>query len=787
MTSFIRSIRQLLILLGLPGYYFLLYSLILATSLKKSIFSRKKLTFGKRKRGRPKKIAVTIKRKIKKIIRLSKKINRSIKKFLVGLKKIRIRKRKRGRPKKKIPLFKILITKFLRILKKKKLAFILIIIGLILILFGLINEILSGLPSPDHLIQRQPSLTTKIYDRNGVLLYKIYRNQNRTLVPLEKIPSYFIEATLAIEDKEFYFHNGLSWRGILRALKHNLLHPDEPPIGGSTITQQLVKNALLGPEKTWRRKIREAILALLVEVKFSKNEILQMYFNEVPYGGTAYGAEEAAQKYFGKHVWQLNLAESALLAGLTRAPTKYSPFGAYPELAKKRQIQVLQEMVKAGYLSPSQAAQAIAQPLRFASQGESIKAPHFVFYIKDLLVEKYGQSTVEQGGLTVFTSLDWPIQKQVEAIVQEELAQIEALKINNAAALVIKPPTGEIIAMVGSKDYFDFKNDGNVNVVLRPRQPGSAIKPVNYAVALSLGYTAATIIPDTPITYRIPGQPAYSPKNYDNQFHGPVPLRVALASSLNVPAVKVLSSYGVERMIEMGRKLGITTWTDPSRFGLSLTLGGGEVKMIDLAQVYSVLANLGKKVPLNPILKIKNAQGKIIYQNLCLTLGSCPRSQVLDPGIAFILTDILADNQARALGFGLNSLLKIPKHKVAVKTGTSNNLRDNWAIGYTPSWLAATWVGNNDNSPMSYVASGITGATPIWHRIMRLLLKNQPQEDWPQPNNVVKAKICLRANKPDCPQCTVMKEEFFLQGTVPRSKCSFPPKNQPQPTTNTTH
>ncbi len=757
-------VREILIFLGKPGYQLIIFSLTIFGKLIKFLKNLlnsvrsylltdlwPKIKLGKKRGpGRPRNFRKQIKLKIQKIFK-------------------KLKKRKRGRPRKKEKI----------ILRNKKLALILIIIGIILILAGIIISLFRDLPSPDHLIQRRPSLTTKIYDRSGILLYKIYRDQNRTLVPLENISQHLIAATIAIEDKEFYSHSGLSWRGILRALKHNFLNPDKPQMGGSTLTQQLVKNALLNSEKTWKRKIREAILALLVEMKFSKNEILQMYFNEVPYGGTAYGSEEAAQKYFGKHVWEINPAEAALLAGLTRAPTKYSPFGAYPEFAKKRQEQVIREMVKTNYINPSEAAEIITTPLRFIPKRDSIKAPHFVFYIKDLLVDYYGQQAVEQGGLEVTTSLDWTVQQLVEKTVRDELNKLTHLNIKNGAALIINPKTGGVLAMAGSRDYFNFENDGNVNVVLRPRQPGSAIKVINYAVALGMGYTTATIIPDTPITYRIPGQPPYSPRNYDNQFHGNLPLRTALASSFNVPAVKVLSSYGVDRMIKMGQTLGITTWDDPSRFGLSLTLGGGEVKMIDLAQVYSILANLGKKVDINPILEIKNHRGKTIFQNPCLTNNSCPNQQVIDPGIAFTLTDILTDNQARALAFGNNSFLQIPNYKVAVKTGTTNNLRDNWCIGYTPSLLTAVWVGNNDNSPMSHVASGVTGATPIWHQIMKQLLNSYPQEDWLVPDNVVKTAICQTTGTLPCFNCPKIIEEYFIAGTQPTKHCQLMPTPAP--------
>ncbi len=674
--------------------------------------------------------------------------------------------------------FFILGESVITFLSHKKTVPILLIIG-ILVGLGLIGvNLFHDLPSPDHLINRPSPLTTKIYDRDGELLYKIFRNENRTLVPLDQLPDHLIEATLAIEDKEFYNHNGLSIKGIIRAVRHNLSQPQGTPMGGSTITQQLVKNALLTPKKTWRRKIREALLALLVETRFSKDEILQMYFNEVPYGGTAYGIEEAAQKYFQKPATDLSLSESALLAGLTRAPSEYSPFGAYPEKAKQRQKQVIQEMLKAGYLSPKKAEQAINEKLRLVPQGNGIKAPHFVFYIKNILAEKYGQAVVEQGGLEVTTSLDWSVQQQAKQILDKELNKLTRLKVSNGAVLIINPKNGEILAMVGSKDYWDFNNDGNVNVTMRPRQPGSAIKPINYAVALQMGYTPATILSDTPITYRLPGQEPYSPKNYDNQFHGRLPLRMAFASSLNVPAVKVLSSYGVNKMAKMGQDLGITTWGDPNRFGLSLTLGAVEVKMLDLAQAYSTFANYGEKVDINPILKIKDQQGEILYTNPCLKKGECPNEKVIDPEVAFLINDILSDNQARSLAFGYNSLLKIPDHQVAVKTGTSNNLRDNWCIGYTSEVLIGTWVGNNDNSPMSQIASGVTGATPVWHNLMAKLLENKQQHTWTKPDNIIEQQICQTTGTLPCENCPRIISEYFIKGSQPDKACYFQTANK---------
>lgn len=692
--------------------------------------------------------------------------------FLVSkFKKLRL-------PKIKIALPEIALPK-IRI-SKKLLASLLFVVCCLLLAVAFYQAILKDLPNPDKLITREQIVSTKIYDRHGQLLYKIYRQQNRTLVKLEEIPLYLRQATISIEDREFYSHQGLSPRGIVRAVYRNLFLGRLS--GGSTITQQLVKNALLTPERTWRRKIKEVVLALWVETQFTKDEILQMYFNEVGYGGAAYGIEEASQLYFGKSVKNVNLAEAALLAGLPVSPTRYSPFGAHPELAKWRQEQVLRTMVENKYLTPQQAQEALTQELVFAPQKTDIRAPHFVMYVKDLLVEKYGQKMVEEGGLEVKTSLDLKIQDFTQAVVTQEIDQLKKLRISNGAALVTNPQTGEILAMIGSRDYFDKENDGNYNVTTARRQPGSSIKPVNYSVALTMGFTPATIIPDTPITFRIPGQPPYSPVNYDNRFHGNVPLRIALASSYNVPAVKVLSAIGVSRMIEQGEKMGITTWNEPTRFGLSLTLGGGEVKIVDMAVVYGTLANMGMKVDLSPILEVKNYKGKLLekMENGKWIMDN-EGERVLSPQIAYILTDILSDNVARTPAFGPSSVLVIPGHShVAAKTGTSNNLKDNWTIGYTSDLLVAAWVGNNDASPMSYVASGVTGASPIWHKIMAELLKDKPDKEFKLPEDLVRVEICPKTNTLPCDGCGG-KWEYFLPGTEPKNHCS-PEQLQPTPT-----
>ena len=648
--------------------------------------------------------------------------------------------------------------------------------------------ILKDLPSPKKLITRDQEVSTKIYDRNGVLLYKIYQNQNRTLVPLSQIPSYVRLATLAAEDAEFYSHFGFSIRGITRAITTNL--KSGRLTGGSTITQQLVKNALLTKEKTLTRKIKELVLSVEVELTFSKDQILEMYLNEVSYGGTAYGIEEASRVYFGKDVSQLTLAEAALLAGLPQSPTKFSPFGANPDLAFERQKEVLHLMQINKFITSKEENEALGERITFAPNKTEIKAPHFVMYVKEQLVEKYGEEMVEKGGLEVTTTLDYAVQEIAEKAVKGELDKLSGLNVRNGAALVLKPGTGEVLAMVGSKDYFDTANDGNVNVTLRNRQPGSSIKVVNYAYALSHGYTPATILDDSPVSFAVPGQPVYSPKDYDGTYRGKLPLRKALAESRNIPAVKVLASYGVSKMIDLGQKMGITTWNDPSRFGLSLTLGGGEIKLIDLAKVYATLANYGRRPEISSIVEVKNYKGEVLEKNDCLLKdvrakdnlsvlaaeaeeNSCLSNQIIDPGVAFLLIDILRDNSARSRAFGLASALVIPGHpEVAVKTGTSNNLRDNLTLGFTQNFLVATWVGNNDNSPMARVASGVTGASPIWNKIMSELVKYAPLFDWPIPSNVKKVGTCSLTGTLPCEGCGITYE-WFLEGTSPTYACSL--------------
>jgi 1A family penicillin-binding protein len=637
-------------------------------------------------------------------------------------------------------------------------------------------SIFKDLPQPQKLITRDIKQTTRIYDQNGNLLYRIFRHQNRTLVPLEEIPLVVKEATIAIEDGNFYQHRGISFSGIGRSFWR--LFSQGKIEGGSTITQQLVKNALLSPERTVSRKIKEIVLALMVEARFSKDEILQMYLNEVGYGGATYGVEEASQYYFGKSARELNLAEAALLAGLPASPTAYSPFGAQPQLAKNRQREVLFQMEKKGFITKEVSQRVQNAEIRLKNISQDILAPHFVMQVKQELVDIFGDRFVEEGGLQVTTTLDLPTQQMAQKVVKEELDKLTSFKVTNGAALVTNPKTGEILAMVGSRDYFDSDNDGNFNVTTAPRQPGSIIKVVNYALALQSGYTLASKILDAPVSFQIPGQPPYRPSNYDNRFHGPVTLRTALACSYNVPAVKVLASLGVDRMISLGQKMGITGWSDDSQFGLSLTLGGGEVTMKELATVYGVLANGGAKAPLQTIIKVHDHKGRLIWANPCLEEAkinpktfavraksnntSCGE-KVISSQIAWLLTSVLSDNQARSPVFGPNSIINIPQYQVAVKTGTTNNLRDNWTIGYSPNLLVVAWVGNNDNSPMAKIASGVTGASPIWRRIMETLLVQEGAEEFLVPEGIVSRQVCLSWSEEE-KSCQEVKEEYFVDG-----------------------
>ncbi len=624
--------------------------------------------------------------------------------------------------------------------------------------------IVKDLPRPSDIGKLNYPLSTHIYDRNGKLLYEVYHEQNRTPIRLRSLKPYIAQASIAIEDKDFYNHNGISIvSGVLRAVKDMV--KTRTLQGGSTLTQQLVKSALLTPDRTVQRKIKEIVLALWTERLYSKDQILEMYLNQVPYGGSSYGIEEAAKTYYNKEAKDLSLDEAALLAGLPQAPTLYSPF-TNPELAIERRNDVLDRMQQYGYISKKDHDKAVQAKLSITTLNTTIKAPHFVFYVKSELEKMYGTKQVEEGGMRVYTTLDLDVQEQAEKILKEELAKVTNLNVSNGAILVTKPGTGEILAMVGSENYFNAPY-GAFNVTTALRQPGSSIKPLMYSVALEKGYTAATTIDDTPVTYPQLGGETYKPVNYDGRFHGKITLRQALANSYNIPAVRVLNTIGVSDFVNQAKEMGITTWNDPSRYGLSMTLGGVEVHMTDMATAFGVFANQGYRVNLQSVTKIEDYHGQTVFT------AQTQKNRVMDAGVSYIISDILSDNFARLLAFGPHSALEIPGYKVAVKTGTTDEKKDNWTIGYTPDYLTAVWVGNNDNTPMNpYLSSGITGAAPIWNRVMKLVLsRSDASHAWfNQPETIVQKT------------CYFGRSEYFIKGTENFSSCNTP-KSQPTKTT----
>ncbi|MDO8583016.1 MAG: PBP1A family penicillin-binding protein [bacterium] len=643
------------------------------------------------------------------------------------------------------------------------------LIGLFVLAFISFFWFSKDLPTPGKLSASNFPQSTKIFDRNGILLYDIYRDENRTYVTLDQIPKILQQATIAIEDKDFYQNQGFSITGYLRAFRNAILSRRISG-GGSTLTQQLVKNTLLSSEQTITRKIKEFILAIQVDRKYSKNQILELYLNATPYGGTTLGIEAASERYFGKKAKDLDLLESAILAGLPQSPTYYSPYGENPKAYVDRSKEVLRRMQEDNYITKKQELDTIKKlpTVEFTKQTHAIKAPHFSFYVKDLLVKQFGANVIEQGGLQVTTTLDYKLQAKAEEIVKEEVDNAKSLKVGNGASIVLNPKNGEILAMVGSRDFFDQSTGGQFNVITQAlRQPGSSIKPVAYATALEKGYTAATLLMDTSTIFPSNGtEKDYAPKNYDGKFHGPLQLRFALGSSINIPAVKLLALIGVKNMLSTAYNMGISTFAPTNdninRFGLSLTLGGGEVKPLELAASYTAFANAGYRSDPVAILKVTDPKGKVLYEKKDVN-----KKQVLSPEVAYIISHMLLDNNARLITFGVNSYLNVSGRTIAVKTGTTDDKRDNWTIGWTPSVLVATWVGNNDNSPMGNVASGVTGAAPIWRRIILEALKGKSAEDFAKPDNVVAVTIdSLGGGLPVEGQPT--RSEFFIKGTEPQ-------------------
>lgn len=628
----------------------------------------------------------------------------------------------------------------------------------------LLYFLLKDMPNPKKLGSGEYAESSQIMDRNGKMLYEIYTDKNRTSIVLSDVPDKMIKATLAIEDNNFYKHAGFDIKGILRGLYRTVFQKRLQ--GGSTLTQQLVKNALLTPERTWKRKIKEALLTIITEIMYSKDKILEMYFNQTPYGGTMWGVESAAKGIFGKNVKDLTLAEAALIAGLPGSPTKYSPF-AHPDAAKNRQELVLKRMEELKYITKDEYEKAVNEKLNYKLNRNEINAPHFVFYVREKLIEKYGIQKVTEGGLKVWTSLDLEIQNYAEGEVAKEIEKLKKQKVSNGAALITESKSGQILAMVGSKDYFDGEIDGKYNVTTALRQPGSSIKPLNYAVGIESGKaTAASIFDDDPTCFKVVNQKAYCPTNYGGAYHGIQSLRNSLGNSLNIPAVKMLNLNGVETFVASASAMGISTFKNSSDYGLSITLGGGDVYMTDMAVAFGVFSNMGIKQNLVSILKVMDKKGEILEE-----YNYFPGERVLSPETSYIMSNILSDDGARSMVFGRGSMLNIKGHpEVAVKTGTTNDMRDNWTIGFTPDNVVIVWVGNNDNSKMGYLVSGTTGAAPIWNRIMTKVLENKPIKNFTKPSGVVTAAVCnLTGQLPPEGGCD-LHNELFKKEFVPKSR-----------------
>jgi 1A family penicillin-binding protein len=690
----------------------------------------------------------------------------------------------------------------------------------ILFTAGLFLYFYKDLPSPNSVDARVVAQSTKIYDRTGDhLLYDVHGDEKRTIVPFAQIPDTVKYATIALEDQGFYSHHGIVFTSIIRSAINDVLKRGAAQ-GGSTITQQFVKKSLLTDEKTFTRKIKEAILSIEIEQRYSKDDILSMYLNQIPYGSSAYGIEAAAQTFFNKPSRDLTLPEAALLASLPNAPTYYSPLGIHTDDLKTRQESALQRMANLGYITQDQADEAKKVDVlsEITPKQDNISAPHFVMYVKDYLVNKYGEQAVEQGGLKVYTTLNWDMQQIAEKAVADGAAKNVGNKAANAALIAEDPKTGQVLAMVGSKDYFGKSEPAGCisgktctfepqdNVTIRDRQPGSSFKPYVYLTAFTKGYTPETLLYDVPTSFSTdPSQPDYIPQNYDGKFHGSLQMKNTLAMSLNIPAVKTLYLAGVNNSIQMAKSLGISGLNQPDRYGLSLVLGGGEVKLIDHVNAYGTLANDGIKHDQTSIMRIEDKDGTVLEQ-----FKPTEGQRVVDEKYLSMLDYIMSTNELRAPIFGDNNPFKFTDRPVAAKTGTTDEFRDGWAMGYTPSIVAGVWAGNNNNSPMKAGADGIVVAAPIWRAFMDKVLVNYPIEEFPKyeeedagkpvlngdtgkEDNVKVCKIpgtkndyCLASDA--CPDSLVEKKDFsdihdilyYVNKDDPRGDPPKDPKNDPQ-------
>lgn len=662
--------------------------------------------------------------------------------------------------------------------RKKGAVFSLVTLGLIIAVALLL---FWDLPSADALIVRSSPDTTKIMDRNGKLLFEILdpRAGRRTRVSLKDLPPYLPQAVLAVEDATFYENPGVDVVGIVRAVWQNL-KAGTIVAGGSTITQQLARDLLLSKEergsRSYARKLREAVLAVQLTRTYSKDEIMEMYLNEIYFGNLAYGIEAAAQTFFGKPARHLDLAESALLAGMIQSPAAYNPF-VDADAAHDRQRVALGLMEKRGFITPNERQVAENENLHLASSPRAVGlyAPHFVAFVRNLLEQIYGPEAVNHGGMIVTTSLDLDKQERAEEIIRDQLEELRRktleegapdYNVHDAALVALDTNTGEILAMVGSADYFDEEIDGAVNVALSNRQPGSSIKPITYATAFAKGYTAATVLADVPTSFQTKEHQPYEPQNYDRAWHGPISLREALATSNNMIAVKVLEYVGVDAMVATAKALGISTFDDSERFGLALTLGGGEVKLLELTSAYAAFGNGGLRVTPKAILRVESkADSPTLGVPSCSSVLDCDADQVISPQIAYLITDILSDDSARIGAFGEESVLHL-SHPSAAKTGTTTDFKDNWTVGYTPDLAVGVWVGNADNEPM-YKISGITGAGPIWHDFMQDSIKGKPVRKFDRPDGLVEVEICTTSGRLPTVHCPRRISELYVTGTEP--------------------
>jgi 1A family penicillin-binding protein len=648
---------------------------------------------------------------------------------------------------------------------------------------------LPSLDDPSSLYAYAAAPSSKVYDRDGRLLFEMpppYSGFHSPL-PLDEMPEALRQAVVATEDAHFYQNPGVDLPAILRSAWLNL-RSGRIVSGASTITQQLARNLLMSPEErydqSYRRKLREAILAWRITRRYSKDEILALYLNEIYFGNLAYGAEAAAQTHFGKHVRDLDLAECALLAGLPQSPPMYNPFENL-EAAKKRQAVVLGLMVEQGYITAEQARQAGQEKLYFASAPFDIHAPHFVMYVRGLLEQQLGLERLEQGGLNIYTTLDLDLNETARDVVRYRLERFAECNgqqsdcppgghnVRNAALVALDPQTGEILAMLGSPDYFSARIDGAVNGTTALRQPGSSIKPITYAAAFESGIgsgrdalTPATMMLDVRTSFVTREGAPYVPLNYDLQFRGPVLLREALASSYNLIAVKVLDAVGVEAMTGLARRLGITTFDEPNRLGLAVTLGGGEVRLLEETAAYAAFANGGRAVQPIAVRRVEDAKGHILWSQ-----APGEGSQVLDERVAYLISNILSDNTARIPSFGEESVLKLT-HPAAVKTGTTTDFRDNWTVGYTPDLVVGVWAGNADNEPMREI-SGVSGAAPVWHDFMEAALKGSPGHEFQRPDGLVEVEVCALSGLLPGPDCPHRVTELFVAGTEPPQTCTM--------------